>query len=159
VAATVLANGGDIELIIFWRGKPGWFFGPEHTSMGGSADTLSGVVQYGPVQLEYSFDRRSRATVIEKQRIELSPSANAILVDTVDDPAGAKVVGTASIPGRYETPATPLAPVFAQSRGVVEFLRCDVPLTVPIGDLTTSPASQRQLIGTFDRIFVCKDLH
>jgi hypothetical protein len=133
------AGRGTLQLLILWRGTPGWFLrggGGSSSGGGGSMAPGSGMIfshwiSQGGVNLTVRFDPAVRKVWIQDREVGLD-DANVVLVDGVDSPAGPQVVRTLRIDPEYQT--TPRGPVPAQtfirrSPELVEFLQCDV--TVP----------------------------
>jgi hypothetical protein len=131
------AGRGTLELLILWRGSPGWFRKSEggasgsggggSMSPGPSPMTRSAWVSQGGVDLTVRFDPAARKAWIQDKEIALD-AANVVLVDGVDSPAGPQVVRTLRIDPEYQT--TPMRPVPVQtfirrSPELVEFLLCD----------------------------------
>jgi hypothetical protein len=95
LALTDAAGRGTLQLLILWRGTPGWFMrGREGSSSGGggstgpgSGMTFSHWISQGGVNLNVRFDPAARKVWIQDAEIALS-DANVVLVDGVDSPAG-----------------------------------------------------------------------
>ena len=89
-----------LDLIVVWRGNPGWFMRGSHqsTSGGGSAGTVRQTLRYGDLQLEVAFQSTKRTADIQGKVVELG-DANVILVDHVDSAEGPRVVSTLRIDG------------------------------------------------------------
>lgn len=150
------AGNGTLELLILWRGTPGWFRknaggasgGGQGGTMGGGPSPIirSGWISQGGVNLSVRFDPAARKVWIQDSEIALN-DANVVLVDGVDSPAGPQVVGTLRIDPAYPTavglpPGVPGGAVGPRSRPqvvpvqtfirrspeLVEFLQCDVRL-------------------------------
>jgi hypothetical protein len=152
--ASVDASGrGTLQLLILWRGTPGWFMrggGGSGSggggSMGpGSSMTYSLWVSQGGVNLTVRFDPAARKLWIQDAEVALS-DANVVLLDAVDSPAGPQVVRALRIDPEYETTMEP-PPYAVPGRGpqmrprpmpvqmfirrspeLIEFLQCDTPL-------------------------------
>jgi len=129
------AGRGTLQLLILWRGTPGWFMrGGGGSSSGGGGSMAPGSsmifshwISQGGVNLTVRFDPAVRKVWIQDREIALD-DANVVLVDGVDSPAGAQIVRTLRIDPEYQT--TPRGPVPAQtfirrSPELVEFLQCD----------------------------------
>src|SRR5687767_5240295 len=149
--ASVDASGrGTLQLLILWRGAPGWFMrggGASSSGGGGSMGPGSGMtfshwISQGGVNLTVRFDPAARKIWIQEKDIPLE-DANVVLVDGVDSPAGPQVVRTLRIDPEYETSMEP-PPYEVPGRGpqlrarpvpvqifirrspeLVEFLQCD----------------------------------
>src|SRR5262245_59733843 len=95
VLATMLSRGQELELVVLWRGSPGWFLqGSRRGASGGeSGGIFSGTLNYGGRELRLSFERDRRTASIQGKSVTLPENANVILVDNVDREAGPAVAG------------------------------------------------------------------
>jgi hypothetical protein len=119
----------SLDLIVLWRGAPGWFTRgtSRSTSAGGSADTFHSTIRYGGLDLQLGLQPTKRTAEVQGQKVELG-DANVILVDQVDTAGGAQVVRTLRI-----DPAVPLSEdgrprveeVLRRSQEIVSFLQCE----------------------------------
>jgi hypothetical protein len=109
VVATWIARGqpdgtSRLELLVFWRGTPGWFLrgdssGSSGSASGGSADDRGAVVErlsFGGIRLDLEYDRSKRGVRIQGHDLALE-GANVVLVDTVDGEDGPRVSGTREV--------------------------------------------------------------
>jgi hypothetical protein len=150
------AGRGTLELLVLWRGTPGWFrkgSGGASGRGGGSAGSVMGGggptpmirsewISQGGANLSVRFDPAAHKAWIQDKEIELG-DANVILVDGVDSSLGPQVVRMLRIDPDYETrvellPAGPSGRVrtrpivvpaqtfIRRSPELIEFLRCDV---------------------------------
>ena len=130
------AGHGVLELLVLWRGTPGWFRkeGGDASASGGGGSmspdrktVRTAWVSQGGVSLNARFDPAAQKAWIQDKEIDLGDS-NVVLVDGVDSAAGPQVVRTIRIDPEYETaPRTPM-PVqnfIRRSPELVEFLQCD----------------------------------
>ena len=118
----------SLDLIVVWRGAPGWFTRgtSRSTSSGGSADTFHSTIRYGGLDLQLGLQPAKRTAEVQGQKVELG-DANVILVDQVDTAGGAQVVRTLRV-----DPAVPLSEdgrprveeVLRRSQEIVSFLQC-----------------------------------
>jgi hypothetical protein len=118
-----------LDLIVLWRGAPGWFMrgGPRRDSGGGGTDSFHSTARYGDVEVQVTLQTAKRIAEVQGQRVELG-DANVILVDGVDTAGAAKVVRTLRI-----DPAVPLSQegrprveeVLRRSPEVLSFLQCE----------------------------------
>lgn len=145
------AGRGTLQLLILWRGSPGWFqkgtgggSGGGGTMGGGPSPMIrSEWISQGGINLTVRFDPGARTAWIQDREIALG-DANVVLVDGVDSPAGPQVVRTLRIDPEYETtmaPApyggpmgrgpqmraqpVPVQTFIRRSPELVEFLQCD----------------------------------
>ena len=116
-----------LDLIVLWRGAPGWFIGTsQNSSGGGGADSFNSTARYGNVEVVVTLQTAKRIAEVQGQKVELG-EMNVILVDGVDTASAAKVVGTLRI-----DPAVPLSPegrprveeILRRSPEILSFLRC-----------------------------------
>lgn len=151
----LISKGGStetLELIVLWRGTPGWFATQSSSGSGGrvGSGTGGGVwrerIQRGEHELEVSFTFATRTAIVQGKEVSLR-DANAILVDRVDSPAGPRVVGTLKVDARLGSEPGPAAilPVLGRSREILEYLRCDVPLPDARMQERLAPICQRIL--------------
>jgi hypothetical protein len=147
------AGRGTLELLVLWRGSPGWVLkgdgggsgGGAGRSMGGGQSPVvrSAWVSQGGVSLSVRFDPAARKVWIQDKELVLD-DANVVLVDGVDSPAGPYVVRTLRIDPEYQTTlesppggrmgrgprtgpqAVPAQTFIRRSPELVEFLQCDV---------------------------------
>ena len=150
------AGNGTLELLILWRGSPGWFRKSDGGASGGGQGGTMGPaptpmlrtqwISQGGVNLTVRFDAAARRAWIQDSEIALG-DANVVLVDSVDSAAGPQVVRTLRIDPEYQTTveALPQGPLTARgprtrphvvpiqtfirrSPELVEFLQCDTRL-------------------------------
>ena len=165
VMATVMGvinqdGRGEIELLVLWRGTPGWVLrnsgGGSSSGGGGSTmgatpgeSTRSEWMSRGGVNLHLRFEPKSRKLWIQDREVALNDD-NVVLVDNVDSVTGAQVARTLRIDPTFTPVTRPLPPGYPVRQGagpmtmmmppaqefirrsseLVEFLRCDV---VPSG--------------------------
>jgi hypothetical protein len=126
-----------LELLILWRGTPGWHLkgtggaSGSGGSMGGSPGMVrSDWISQGGVNLAVRFDPAARKAWVQEKEIDLG-DANVVLVDGVDSPVGPQVVRTLRIDPEHETAATrqmPFQMFIRRSPELVDFLQCDAPV-------------------------------
>jgi len=127
------ADGGQtLDLLVLWRGAPGWFAtgSGSGTSSGGNSDSYHSTIRYGGLELQLEFQTQTRTATIQGKRIELRDD-NVVLVDEVDSPGGPSVVRTLRVDP--ELPRTDngypmIEAVLRRSPAIVEFLRCETRL-------------------------------
>src|SRR6185503_5800483 len=135
------ATGAALELLVLWRGAPGWFLGTDGSrtvtreeAIGGRHDgdrrVLVHLASFGAHVLQLRFDRAAR--LVNLQGIDVSlGDANVVLVDRVDNPSGPVISGTERVEWKVERLPVPLRPLLRSSPKLHEFLRCDTSLTDP----------------------------
>jgi hypothetical protein len=120
---------GTLELLVLWRGSPGWFLrrsGSGGSMSGGGPLRRSGIVEWsireGGLHLTASFDPARRVATVLGDLVALD-DANVILVDDVDSPAGPRVVKALAVaPALGKSPG--VHPVLIGSPELLDFLRC-----------------------------------
>jgi len=119
-----------LDLLVIWRGSPGWFIADgSGTSGGGSFGTFHQTIRYGDVGLELEFDSATRIARVQGQAVEVG-NANVILVDEVGTPYGPKIAGTLRVEPSFP-PESRVEAVLRRSLELVSFLRCEVPMPDP----------------------------
>lgn len=118
----------SLDLIVLWRGQPGWFMRgtSRSASSGGSAGSFHSTIRYGGLEVQLTLESAARVAEIQEKGIELG-DANVILVDDVDTAAGPRVVGTLRIDPTVPSGDHPgrMGEILRKSSEVVSFLRCD----------------------------------
>src|SRR5262245_3661811 len=101
----VSRDGNDVatlELVVLWRGSPGWFMRSNGFASEHGLSPLPGRVydiRQGGVRLTMSFNAATRVARVLDQDVPLTNGANVILVDDVDGPSGPRVVKTLKVNG------------------------------------------------------------
>jgi hypothetical protein len=130
VMATWFAERRDgttqLDLLVLWRGPPGWFTQPGGSGGrgGGSSRPQSAWITHGALTLTVEFDPSERVAVVQGQRLDLGDD-NVVLVDDVHSPTGPRVTGTLRAPRAMPGSAGQIGLVLRESPEVVSFLRCD----------------------------------
>lgn len=129
VLATLFSRDGKIELVVLWRGGPGWFGAGDHAgSSGGSGanGAFTTRLDYGGIKLALIYNGHTRTATVQGRTVPLADNTNVILVDGVDAADGPTSIEPAVLDTRLDSPNPTLASVFSRSSEVVAFLRCDV---------------------------------
>lgn len=119
-----------LELMVLWRGEPGWFMkGGQQSSSGGGDDNghVNVRLEQAGVVLEVNLDRQSGMAHIGGREVVLG-DANVILVDDVDMPGGLHVAGTQSVDPRTEALPDGIYTVLRGAPDLIPFLRCEARL-------------------------------
>jgi hypothetical protein len=135
---TTHSDGQRIELLIVWRGAPGWFLnGTErHSSGGGSGNSFSSIIRYGGTEVFFEYiGAQARRVILPNRPVELGDH-NVVLVDDVDVATGPRFVRSLRFDPAIDDPRV-LAPAIARSPELVEFLQCAVKLDSPSAQRTT----------------------
>ena len=160
VATTMTAvdseGKGTLELLVLWRGRPGWFRSESGGSASGASgsgsgrggsggpDVRSAWLSEGGVSLSVRYEPSSRKVWIHDQEIDLNES-NVVLVDDVDQSGGPRVVGALRVDPSYRarrllqpqdvnadapfdpSPVGVVPQIFVRrSPELIEYLRCSV---------------------------------
>lgn len=131
-----------LEMLVLWRGSPGWFArgSGNGASGGGNCRLYHSTIRRGDLQLQVEFDSQTRlATIsrapldpqtglatIQKNQIELRDQ-NVVLVDGVDDAKGPRILGTLRVDPTLPPGRLPLniGETLRQSQEILSFLQCD----------------------------------
>lgn len=119
-----------IDLLVVWRGEPGWFMTTSSRETGGGRVGASWVrLQYGEVSVDLELERPARRARINGVVAELG-DANVILVDRIDT-EGPGVVETLRIDPEFSGTSPVVYPLLRRSEKILSFIRCDVRLPDP----------------------------
>lgn len=159
VLATYVARvWGDgtqtLQMLVMWRGSPGWFARGSESSGSGGGDgrRYHSTVRRGDLQLQVELDTETRLVTISKAPLVPLPQSpniqtatiqsnhidlgdrNVILVDEVDGANGPRILGTLRVEPALPAGRRPLEveDILRQSPELVSFLRCDTRLPDPL---------------------------
>ena len=129
VWATIAVTNSGTELVLLWRGRPGWYMkaGPRAEHASGNSESYSVSLEYPGTRLAMSYDRRRREATVGRKVQLLPAEANTIFVDQVDDPGGPTIVGFTTLRLLPTMTNASLADAFSHSPAAVAFLQCDEP--------------------------------
>jgi hypothetical protein len=118
-----------LDLLVLWRGTPGWFMKGSSKGVTGSGTGAVSVqhIRYGGLDLTLEFDRETRIARIQGRGIPLQ-DANVILVDQVDSPEGLQIIGARQVDPQFGKLPEDIGPILRRSAELVSYLRCDVRL-------------------------------
>jgi hypothetical protein len=123
-----------LELLVVWRGTPGWFAkGGKSGSQGsGSGSTWSHRFSDGGYSFELSGNTNARTADVLGKTYDLTKS-NAILIDGVDSPDGPRIAGTLMFDPRLPNGSDPnqRLMLIGRSKELRDYLRCDTVLPDP----------------------------
>jgi hypothetical protein len=130
------AGTSALDLLILWRGTPGWLFraggmgGNSSGRQGFGSNTGTHTVWAGDRALTWTLDLTAKTITILDQSFSLA-GVNVVLVDDADSPQGSRIVRALQIDPRY--PGEPLHFELAVRRApeLLEFLQCDAQLGDP----------------------------
>jgi hypothetical protein len=132
---------GSLDLLVLWRGTPGWFFGGGGSAGGGGIHGGFGQwrgthsMTYGDVTLTMELTSQSKGfdpagTVVKVLDREIPlRDTNVILIDGADSKTPT-IVGTRYVDPHF-TGRDPVAAVVKRTPELFEFLRCDIMLPDP----------------------------
>jgi hypothetical protein len=121
-----------LDLLVLWRGSPGWFLRGSNggSSGGGSGGSFYSTISRGGLDLQLGFQSETRVAEIQGKSVQLR-DANVILVDHVDTTGKLEVVDTIKIDPELpqsEGGYPRIDAVLRRSPEIVSFLRCDARL-------------------------------
>lgn len=119
------AAGDQLELLVLWRGAPGWYLQrPRGSSTGERNGVLREEHQYGNVKLRIIFDPKASTVEVNEERVLLDSGARALLVDHVgtNEPL---TVEKLKIDRNVSSGGAALLKLFRDSTALREFLRCE----------------------------------
>jgi hypothetical protein len=115
-----------LDLLVLWRGAPGWFLKDGHQSSSGGGDDRGHVnvrLEQAGVVLEINLDTQNGTARIAGEELVLG-DANVILVDGVDLPEGPKVVGTQYVDPLTEPLPDGLYIILRRAPDLLPFMQC-----------------------------------
>jgi hypothetical protein len=119
-----------LDLLVLWRGSPGWFDYEKVAAGAGAPRGTHSVTSRGRT-VRLTFDRERGTVRLQRDTLDLQ-GANVLLLDDVDNPAGALVAGTRIVdpaalmlPTQTTVSADPVRTLLRQAPELVDYLRCD----------------------------------
>jgi hypothetical protein len=129
------ANGFVLDLLVLWRGSPGWFDDSRDQIAAGGSDGIHRV-NFSGRTIQLQFDAGAHTVRFQGQAFSLR-DANAVLIDDVDKP-GARIAGSVKVnsplpgnAGQSGANQDPFTMVIRRSVALFEFLRCDASFSAP----------------------------
>src|SRR5262245_23951185 len=125
----------ELELLVLWRGTPGWWATGSSGSSGGvnsSRGAWSQRFSQGGQDFEIRGDSNAHTADILGRTFDLT-KGNAILLDEVDSPGGPRIVGTVAVDPRLPNGTDPnqILMLLGRVKELRDYLRCDTPLPNP----------------------------
>jgi hypothetical protein len=147
VFASILTRGGQLVLLVLWRGTPGWYWRANGGSGGGggTGDRMFQDVREGGLTFRIAYDFASGTAQIAGQPIVLA-ATNVALVDAVDGPSGPVIVARRRTDPSVSEPLHPEAEVIRRHADLYEFLQCD--LLLPRFTDTAAPLKEAMLASS-----------
>ena len=144
-----------LDLLILWRGAPGWFMrggGPNLESGGGdNKGHVSVHVERFGLVLDVTLDTDKRVAQIAGNQVALG-DANVVLVDGLDVPGGLAISGTRAVGPRIEQPPSGLFDVFRGAPDLVPFLCCEARLPVLPAPKEAPAGASTAIVGYMQQV-------
>ena len=127
------ASTSALDLLILWRGTPGWFFRADGISGSGSgqegfgSSTGTQTVQAGDRTLTWKFDLTAKKVTILDQAFSRA-EVNVILIDGGDSAQGSRFVRALQIDPTYSAEPLHFELAVRRSPELPQFLQCDTQL-------------------------------
>lgn len=119
---TTVPGRQAIDLLVLWRGRPGWMTKkPQQQSGGGNRWSFSSAATYGDVNINVTFDRTSRKGTINGIAVDLKRDT-IVLVDNVDT----RVAVVRTLPLVADLEDGLIASALRASPAAVAFTNCDL---------------------------------
>ena len=121
-----------LDLLVIWRGTPGWFATSDGGSGGGSTggtNVNNVTLSYGDVNLQLSLTYEPRTLTIQGMPVPLGTD-NVVLVDGVDSAKGPSVVRTLRVDPAMNAERGPemVYQVLKRSPEIIDFVKCGTAL-------------------------------
>jgi hypothetical protein len=136
VASWITERSGDgvewLQLLVLWRGTPGWFLRPGGSSASGTGSmnrSYQRIVQ-GGIQLTLDYDPSKKAALVQGNAVDIA-NDNVVFVDEVDSATGPRLTGTMSIDRAMPGSAGQIGLVLQKSPEIMSFLQCDATAADP----------------------------
>jgi hypothetical protein len=148
VESTILTTEGRLQLLVLWRGTPGWAAGTRQDSGGGDGDGNFRVgINRGTVSLDLWFSPVKHQARLQDKRFETLPAdTNVLFIDTVDGPGGPVIVRKMTVDIRsanVDPTRGSIVPLLRSSAAIVEYLRCDVNAPPP----SSAPSEDAKILA------------
>ncbi len=130
-----------LDLLVLWRGAPGWFLAGGAngtTSSGGTGRPVVVHNRHADVDFDIIFDRGAGIARVAGTAIRLD-EANVVLVDGM--PKQQKIVGTRLVTSPIDEPPIGLQAIFRASPELDAFLRCNETLGSRVLDEFRAPCT------------------
>jgi ketosteroid isomerase-like protein len=125
VATLVTEDWAAIDLLVLWRGKPGWFMTSDYqASRGGSGPLFNGTLYASGHFFNWDINFRTRIAHVAGRRLDLKDH-NVVLVDGIGTAAGPRVVRTLKIDGVPSAHGPQIGPLVWRVPELSAYLQCD----------------------------------
>lgn len=129
-----------LDVLILWRGRPGWFYRQSHSGVGYGGSSLdsggwtrghvSQFATYGDVTIGFDADFDAETVKIGEVILPID-RFNTVVVDAVDEPAARHISARRRTEPRLALTGEPNLELARRSPAFVTDLRCDEPMPVP----------------------------
>ncbi len=151
--ASVNSDGGRVlQLLVLWRGTPGWFArgSGAGVSSGGDGRRYSSTLRHGGLEIQMEFEFLPRLATIQGNRVELGDD-NVVFLDGVDTPGGLRVVRTLRVDSTMTQGDVPrIDEVMRRSPEILSFLQCETRPTDPLQQKLADIVCAR-VVGKYNR--------
>lgn len=131
VATLVTKDGSAVDLLVLWRGTPGWFMTSDYqASRGGSAPLYDGTIYFNGHLFNWDINFVTRVAHVAGSRLDLK-SRNVVLVDGMDAPAGPRIVNTLTVDEDPSVTFPDMRPLVWRIPALVAYLQCDQQFSDP----------------------------
>lgn len=130
-----------LDLLVLWRGDPGWFLAGGANGMSSSDRSDGSSVlhnRHADVDFDITFDPAAGLATLAGTTIRLDET-NVVLVDGM--PSAMKIVATRRVNNRIARPPIGLQAVFRASPELDDFLRCNVTNGNPVLEYFRAPCT------------------
>jgi ketosteroid isomerase-like protein len=125
VATLVTQDWSAVDLLVLWRGTPGWFMVPDYQpSKGGSGPLFEGTLFFNGRSFDWDIDFVTRIAHLAGTRLDLK-NDNVVLVDRIDAPGGPRIVKTLKVDENPAVDFPDLGPLVWRIPELAAYLQCD----------------------------------
>jgi ketosteroid isomerase-like protein len=125
VATLVTKDRSAVDLLVIWRGTPGWFMTPDYqASRGGSGPLFDGTLFFGGHLFNWDINFISRIAHVAGSRLDLK-DRNIVLVDGIDAPTGPRIVKILKVEEELSADSPDVRPRVWRIPGIAAYLQCD----------------------------------
>jgi hypothetical protein len=131
IASVETSGERELQLLVLWRGTPGWFYGGRSRGSGGGGGLIRHSASFGDIMLDVELQTEDRVARVQGQTLSLG-NANVILVDDVDS-GSPRVLGTRTVDAQLSASGSPdvAGQIIRKSPDLLAFLKCDVVVPDP----------------------------
>ncbi len=122
-----------LDLLILWRGSPGWIFrgrsitGSGSSRQGFGSNTITETMLVGDRSLTWTLDVVAKSITILNQSFSLT-DVNVLLIDGGDSTQGSELVRALQIDPRYLAEPMHFEVAVRRSPELLQFMQCDAQL-------------------------------